>query len=234
MEHLWVNVGENNVTEKNQVKLLGIIIDNELKFDDHITKICRKANSKLSALSRLARYLSMKQKKLLYMSFIEAQFKYCPLTWMFCSRSCNNKINKLHERALRLVYDDYESSFDVLLNKNKSFSIHHQNIQKLLIEVFKSLNKPSPGNFFDSLLTSKRRQDPLQNDLFVPSLKTVTKGKDSAEHLGAVTWNSIPSHIRQQDSLKKLCDLIKKWKPDCKCKLWKDYIGHIRYIQIVE
>ena len=114
----------------------------------------------------------MKQKKLLYMSFIEAQFKYCPLTWMFCSRSCNNKINKLHERALRLVYDDYESSFDVLLNKNKSFSIHHQNIQKLIIEFYKSLNKPSPGNFFDSLFTSKPRQDPLQNDLLVPCVKT--------------------------------------------------------------
>ena len=168
------------------------------------------------------------------MSFIEAQFKYCPLTWMFCSRSCNNKINKLHERALRLVYDDYESSFDVLLNKNKSFSIHHQNIQKLMIEVYKSLNKPSPDNYFDSLFTSKRRQDPLQNDLLVPSVKTVTKGKDSAKYLGAVTCNSIPSHIRQQDSLKKFRDLIKKWKPDCNCKLCKDYIGHIGYIQIVE
>ena len=49
-----------------------------------------------------------------------------------------NKINKLHERALRLVYDDYESSFDVSLNKNKSFSIHNQNIQKLMVEVYKS------------------------------------------------------------------------------------------------
>ena len=153
---------------------------------------------------------------------------------MFCSRSCNNKINKLQETALRLVNDDYESSFDVLLNKNKLFSIHHQNIQKLVIEVYKSLNKPSPDNYFDSLFTSKRRQDPLQNDLLVPSVKTVTKGKDSAKYLGAVTWNSIPSHIRQQDSLEKFCDLIKKWKPDCKCKLCKDYIGHIGYIQIVE
>ena len=143
------------------------------------------------------------------MSFIEAQFKYCPLTWMFCSRSCNNKINKLHERALRLVYDDYESSFDVLLNKNKSFSIHHQNIQKLMIEEYKSLNKP-PHNLFDSIFTSKWRQDPLQNDLLVHSVKPVTKGKDSAKYLGAMTWNSVSSHIRQQDSLKKFCDLIKK------------------------
>ena len=224
----------NSSLEKNQVKLLDVTIDNELKFDDLITKICRKANSRLSALSQLARYLSVKRKKLLYMSFIQAQFKYYLLTWMFCSRSCNNIVNKFHERALRLVYDDYESSFDALLNKNKSFFIHHQNIQKLMIEVYKSLNKPSPDNYFDSLFTSKRRQDPLQNDLLVPSVKTVTKGKDSAKYLGAVTWNSIPSHIRQQDSLEKFCDLIKKWKPDCKCKLCKDYIGHIGYIQIVE
>ena len=148
------------------------------------------------------------------MSFIEAQFKCCPLTWMFCSLSCNNKINKLHERALRLVYHDYESLFNVLLNKNKSFSIHHQNIQKLMIEFYKPLNKPSPDNYFDSLFMSKRRQDPLQNDLLVPSVKTVTKGKDSAKYLGVVTWNSIPSHIRQQDSSDKFRDLIQKWKPD--------------------
>ena len=79
-KHLWLNVGETQVSKKNQVKLLDITIDSELKFDDHITKICRKANSKLSALSQLTRYLSIKQKKLFYMSFIEAQFKYCPIT----------------------------------------------------------------------------------------------------------------------------------------------------------
>ena len=135
---------------------------------------------------------------------------------------------------LILAYDDYESSFDILLNKNKSFSIHHQHIQKLMIEVYKSLIKPSPDNYFDSSFTSKRIQDPLQNDLLAPSAKITTKDKDSPKYLGAVTWNSIPSDIRQQDSLEKFCELIKKWKPDCKCKLCRDYIGHIGYIQIAE
>ena len=98
----------------------------------------------------------------------------------------------------------------------------------------KSLNKPSPDNLFDAMFTFKRRQDPLQNDLLVPSVKTVTKGKDSAKYLGAVTWNSAPSHIRQHDSLEKFCDLIKKSKPNCKSKLCKDYTGHVGYIQIIE
>ena len=113
----------------------------------------------------------MKQKKLIYLSFIQAHFKYCLINWMFCSRSCDNTITKLQERALRLIYDDYESSFDILFNKNKSFSIHHQNIQKLMLEVYKFLNKLSPDNFFDSMFTSKWMQDPLQNDLLVPSEK---------------------------------------------------------------
>ena len=78
-----------------------------------------------------------------------------------------------------------------------------------MIGVYKSLNKPSPDNFFDSIFTSKRRQDPLQNDLLVHSVKPMTKGKDSAKYLAAMTWNSVPSHIRQQDSLEKFCDLIK-------------------------
>ena len=79
-----------------------------------------------------------------------------------------------------------------------------------MTEVYKSLNKPSPNNYFDSLFTLKRRQDQLQNDLLVPSAKTATKAKGSAKYLAAVTWNSITSHIRQQDSLEKFCDLIKK------------------------
>ena len=61
-------------------------------------------------------------------SFIESQFGYCPLVWMFHSRSLNNRINHIHERALRIVYKDYYSSFEELLEKDKSFTIHERNI----------------------------------------------------------------------------------------------------------
>ena len=54
---------------------------------------------------------------------------------MFHSRSSNTKINRLHERALRLVYNDFQSTFDELLIRDKSFLIHHQNIQTLAIEI---------------------------------------------------------------------------------------------------
>ena len=75
--------------------------------------------------------------RILMKAFIESQFAYCPLIWMFHSREINNKINKLHERALRLVYSDHISTFDELLLKDESLTVHHRNLQKLAIEMYK-------------------------------------------------------------------------------------------------
>ena len=79
-------------------------------------------------------------------AFIEYQFNYCPLIWMFHSRIMSNKINRIHERGLSLVYYDYVSSFDKLLKKDRSFSIHHRNIQGLAIELYKFFHGLSPSN----------------------------------------------------------------------------------------
>ena len=66
-----------------------------------------------------------------------AQFHYCPLIWMCHNKMYNNKINRLHERCLRLIYNDKCSSFEDLLEKDNSVSIHHKNLQALAIEMFK-------------------------------------------------------------------------------------------------
>ena len=65
-----------------------------------------------------------------------SQFRYCPLVWMNHSRTLNNRINGLHERALSLVYNDFSSSFSELLEKDKSVTIHRRNLQTLAYEIF--------------------------------------------------------------------------------------------------
>ena len=92
----------------------------------------------------MVKILSFDKKRLLLKSFIESQFSYCPLIWMFCSREMNRRINHIHERALRLVYDDYITSFEDLLIRDKSVSIHHRNIQTVAIEMFKVKNNLCP------------------------------------------------------------------------------------------
>ena len=86
--------------------LLGITIDHELKFDDHVNYLCKKASLKLNALARIARFMNVSKKRIIMEPFTESQLGYCPLIWMLHSRGHNNKMNRIHERALKITYND--------------------------------------------------------------------------------------------------------------------------------
>ena len=118
--------------------------------------------------------------RILFKAFFESQFKYCPLTWMFYSRSTNNRINHLQERALRLVYDDYEFTFDKLLEKDESFIIHHYNIQTLCIELCKVYHNFSQ-NIFSELFTQSNSTYNMRSksDFVITQVNTVFKRSSS-------------------------------------------------------
>ena len=152
--NLAVNVGTLKIQNSKSKKLLGIKIDNKMTFDDHVSNICSKASQKLHALSRVRSYMTFKQSQTTMKSFILSQFGYCPLVWMFHSRKLNNRINSIHERALRLVYMDNKSTFDDLLKKDESFTVHHRNIQTLAIELYKAVKWTFLENY-ESSFSSK-------------------------------------------------------------------------------
>ena len=122
------------------VKLLRSIINRILMN----ISLCQKVSLKIHALARIADYISKNKLRVIMKAFIESQFEYCPLVWMFHSRTLNNRINKLHERALRLVYKDLLLTFQQLLEKDNSFTIHERNLQKLATEIFKVKKNLSP------------------------------------------------------------------------------------------
>ena len=99
-DQIWAKIGTDLIWESNSVKLLGITIDNHLKFDKYISLLCIKANRKLFALARISNYLTFHQKRTLIKAFFESQFRYWSLTWMFHSRKSNNKINLLQKELL--------------------------------------------------------------------------------------------------------------------------------------
>ena len=121
-------VDEYAIQNSKCEKRLGIKIDHKLSFDDHVTELCKKASRKLHAPSRVSKFMNFKQRRLVMRSFISSQFGFCPLVWMFHSRRLNNRINSIHERSLRVVYDEV-SSFEELLIKDNSFTTHERNIQ---------------------------------------------------------------------------------------------------------
>ena len=137
-------MGDTKIWESLTEKLLGVTVDKNLNFEAHLSTICKKAGQKVSALARVVRILPFEKRRIILKTFIESQFSYCPLVWMFCSRKLNRKINFIHERALRLVYHDYSSSFEDLLKEDGSLLFHHNNIHQLAIEMYKVKNNLSP------------------------------------------------------------------------------------------
>ena len=106
-----INIDGSNITNKKERKLLGIKFDSSLSFEGRITNLCKKASQKLHALARIVNYLDFPKRKVLMKVFIASQFSYCPLIWMLHSRTLKNRINNIHEMALKLPYKDNKSSF---------------------------------------------------------------------------------------------------------------------------
>ena len=107
--------------------------------------MCSEASQKSYALSRMFSYMSLDQHRLIMKSFIISQFGYCSLIWMNHSTLLSNKINRIHERALRIVYRDKKSKFDELLEKDNSVKVHIKNLQVLVPEIFKAQKEISPA-----------------------------------------------------------------------------------------
>ena len=235
-EHILGNVGDKKIWEDDKVKLFGVTIDNKLKFDYHVSDICLKAGRKLSALTRLTKFLPLERKRILLKAFIESQFKYCPLTWMFYSRSSNNKINRLHERTLRIIYDDCTSTFEELLDKAGSFRVHHSNIQTLAVELYKVRHNISTNIFSDIFIINNQNGPRLrsQNDFFRPPVRTVYNGENTLRVFGPIIWSIIPDEIKNTDSLDNFKNKIRKWKPiNCPCRLCKDYVSNVGFVNII-
>ena len=119
-----VKVGEFNVKNNRKENLLGIKIDSNLSFENHVYSLCKKTSQKLHALTRVVCFMDLAKRMSLMKAFITSQFNFCPLLRMFHSRQMNNRVNKIQERALRLVYKDNKLTFDDLLKLDNSVTIH--------------------------------------------------------------------------------------------------------------
>ena len=143
-DDIYMKIDNELISASTSVNLLGITIDNKLTFNDHISKLCKKTSIKLHALSRISNYISCNKLRVTMKAFIESQFGYCPLIWMFHGRTLNHRINRLHKRALQLVHKCPTLTFEELLVKDNSFTIHDRNLQRLAIEMYKIVNNLSP------------------------------------------------------------------------------------------
>ena len=189
-----------------------------------MSTIYKKTSLKLYALARVSHFISKEKLRILFKVFVESQFGYCPFICMFHNRTLNNKINRLHERALRLVY------INSILSMDNSASIHHRNLQKLAIEMYKVKHSLSPPFMKCIFPTSNIINNDLRtrSDFKLDNIRTVYYGSETISLRGPKTWEILPNDLKNTASLQEFKKKISHWKAcGCKCRICKTYIAQM-------
>ena len=183
-------------------KLLGVKSDHILTIDDHISKLCKKATRKISALSRVTPYMNLSKKRILPNAFFNSQFSYCSLVWMFHSRANYCKINRLHERCLKIIHFDkqslYKSCWKYIYS---SVSIRNRNLQILATEMYKISKGFSPPIIME-LFKTRDKQHNLRNntEITIPVVRTFYHWAESISFLGLKICNTLPDRLKNTKS----------------------------------
>ena len=119
-----ITLGQDTVLSSEAcVKVIGVMIDEKLNFSEHVSSLCNKSARQLNALSRISKCIDESSRQIIYNSFIVSNFTYYAPVWHFCGKVDNGQIAKINERALRILFNDYTSSYEELLDLSNSDTV---------------------------------------------------------------------------------------------------------------
>ena len=199
-----------------EVKFLGVTIAFKLKFDIHVSNICKNASEQLGVLKRIGKNLCKLGILNIYHFFILSNFSYCPLTWHFCGEANTKKLEKIHERALRFIYD-YVSDYDTLLALSKMPTVKLRKLRTMALEVFKILHRES-SLYLHDLICFKNNHYSFRYTRMaeIPQVRTTRFGSSFFRCSAAKTWDFLPQHFREVHNFNHFKSLINAWNGgDC-------------------
>ena len=206
----------NVIKPTNCVKLLGVCLDDQLTFNEHVKSITVKCARQISAMGRLSKKLDIPCKRKILDAFILSNFNYCAYVYHFCGTGNSKKMEKLLERALRYVYLDFDCSYKSLLLKSGKSSLYVNRIKDILISVhkiMKDLMPPMDQGFFEiSPSVYSKRYIRLKH----PHYNTISYGRNSLRYQGAKLFNEL-CLTTEFNCLKDFKVFVNNWKPKCSC-----------------
>lgn len=216
-----LHLDDTVIQSSNEVLLLGICIDDKLNFDKHVSNLCAKAAKQLKILMRFKTQLRLKEKEIIFKSFILSNFNFCPIAWHFCSKQSTRNMEKIQERALRFLWNDYQSTYATLLSKSGYKTLHLNRLKSIAVEVFKCTQKLNP-TFMNEMFTLKEcdlnLRDPSR--LYIPKFNRIQYGKKTFSYYGSHLWNLLPHEFKRCVELKSFKSILHSWEgPSCSCSV---------------
>ena len=222
-QSISIQVKEKTISSQNEVEILGLTVDENLKFEKYISKICRSASGQLHAIHRLNRYLKPKTRTLVINSFILSNFSYCPLVWCFLSARQSSKIDKIIEKSLRIIDNENGLSYKDLLEKYGKSSVKYRTQKVIATKIFKTFSNMNPANM-KTIFQKQANVRVTRQTLNLKSQKYHSKkyGFNSLRVLGPIIWNSLPNTIKTSKGIQSFKNEIKDWGYD-NCDFFKKF-----------
>lgn len=218
-DHLEVNGVK--ILRDTQVKLLGLTIDDRLKFDVQVNNICTKASKQLNVLNRFKHVFNVSEKTIIYNTFVLANFNYCPVVWHFCGVTLTRKMEKIQERALRFLLNDFTSEYNVMLDKVGLDTLFIRRLKSIACEVFKAINDLSP-TFLRDIFNVKELHHEMRDDVILiqPKFSKIRYGQSTFSYYGPHIWNLLPNDVKCNVNVNMFKDMLRTWEgPHCQCNL---------------
>ena len=212
-ESCQISVGDITLTGEKSITILGLDIDCKLTFTDHINKLCAKTSAQINAIMRIKSGLDRESKLALYNSFIISNFQYCNVVWMFTGRTNLNRLDRLNERAIRMIYNDKVTDYHVLLMQNNQLSVYKLCFKSLLCMMFKVWNNTAPQFLLDLFVKKQSLYNLRDHSIFMLPMYNYKKiGYHCFHYIGCKSWNDLKINL-------KLLNNISLFKKYLKCHL---------------
>ena len=203
----------------DNVKLLGMTLDEKLDYNMHINSLFKKCTRQLNVIGRLSKYLNMECKERIFDAFTISNLNYCSVIYHFCSVSDTKRLERIQKRFLRYLLNDFNSSYSELLTASCRNTLYTSRQRIILEHVFKirhDLLPPMDSSFF--VCNVSNDYNLRRNELLaLPDYNYKKFGYHSLKYQGAKLWNAIPNDHRQISDLKEFKCVIAQWNNECEC-----------------
>ena len=207
-----IMIEDAQIEPSSSISILGIELDQHLKFISHVDEICHQTGKQINALKRIKHHLEKDSKMTVYNSYINCNFNYCSVIWMFANKSTLNKLERTNKRALRFVTNKGHLSYEEICKEEKQLSVYKRCIRNMAIQMYK-INKGTAPDYISELFSTQNSGYAMRDNqrMVLPEYNTVTFGKNSFRYLGAKVWNSIPVTIKHSVSLSTYKSALHEW-----------------------
>ena len=211
------------ITPSDNVKLLGVRLDNKLNFSVHIRDMLSKCAKQINVLARLSKLLSAECKMKMLNAFVMSNLNYCSTLYHFCHLDDAVKLEKLQKRALRYVLNDYVSPYQELLSVSKKDPLYMCRTRSILENVFKishGLLPPMEPSFF---MQGNHEYELRRSNTFTrPRPRTTHFGLNSLKNYGSKLWNDIPNNLRNIEDYRVFQKMLSSWNNICHCNTCRE------------